>query len=347
MGIKRSVSMYSLQDEYVRGKMNLEAMFKELKSLGADLEFITDQMMHNSPFPREETLQEWDRLIEKYQVKPMCNDIFINTTLYKNRVLTDWEATDLLIHEIKLANRLGFPVVRLVSETPAEIIEPALKYAEKYNVVLALEIHAGMSFDNPKTKAFTDIMFRLNSKYLGLVVDTGIFCRRHPRVSKNYFLELGLNPEVAEYIDNVFAKGTDPIRYIGDGFYTGGEHGPKYPEDLVKLLKSHVDREYCLFSCGYENSDLSILDKYLPYIVHFHGKIYEMTEAGEYSIDFEEIIAYLSKKNWSGYISTEYEGNRFALQGQDVDALSHVRRHQKLLKDLIEKYENKAGENNV
>jgi sugar phosphate isomerase/epimerase len=72
-----------------------------------------------------------------------------------------------------------------------------------------------------------------------------------------------------------------------------------------------------------------------------------MTEAGEYSIDFEEIIAYLSKKNWSGYISTEYEGNRFALQGQDVDALSHVRRHQKLLKDLIEKYENKAGENNV
>jgi len=347
MSIKRSVSMYSLQDEYVRGKMNLEAMFKELKSLGADLEFISDQMMHNTPFPREETLQEWDHLVKKYQVKPMCNDIFINTTLYKNRVLTTWEATDLLIHEIKLAHRLGFPVVRLVSETPAEIIEPALPYAEKYNIVLALEIHAGMSFTNPKTVAFTDLMFKLNSKYLGIVVDTGIFCKRHPRVSKNYFLELGLNPEVASYIDDIFKSGYDPIQTIGEGYYTGGPHGPKYPKELVSLLKSHTDREYCLFSCGYENSDLSILDKYLPYIKHFHGKIFEMTDQGEYSIDFEALIAYLTKNHWDGYISTEYEGNRFALRDQSVDALAQVRKHQQFLKDLIQKYEKKEGENHV
>lgn len=347
MTIKRSISMYSLQDEYVRGKMNLEDMFKELESLGADLEFITDQMMHNTPFPREETLKEWDRLISSYNVKPMCNDIFINTTLYKNRVLTDWEATDLLIHEIKLANRLGFPVVRLVSETPAEIIEDALPYAEKYNVVLALEIHAGMSFDNPKTKAFTDIMFRLNSKYLGIVVDTGIFSRRHPRVSKNYFLELGLNPEVAKYIDDIFESGSDPIRTIGEGYYHGGPGSPNYPQELIDMLQSHIDREFCLFSCGYENSDIHILDAYLPYIVHFHGKIYEMTEKGEYSIDFEELISYLTRNKWSGYISTEYEGNRFALKDQDVNALEHVRMHQALLKELIENYEKKEGESNV
>ena len=32
--IKRSVSFYSLQDQYARGKMNLEDIFKFLKEIG-------------------------------------------------------------------------------------------------------------------------------------------------------------------------------------------------------------------------------------------------------------------------------------------------------------------------
>jgi len=339
MSIKRSVSLYSLQDEYVYKRLTFEDMLKELESLGADLEFITDQMMRNTPFPRQESLDEWDRLMSQYNVKPICNDVFINMTLYKNRVLTNWEATELLIHEIKLASRLGFPIIRLVSQTPAEIIETALPYAEKYNVVLALEIHGGMSFSNPYTKAFTDIMFRLKSPYLGVVVDAGIFCRRHPRVATNFFLENGLNPKVAEYIDRIFESGTDPIRTIGDGFYSGGPHSPNYPEELVKLLNSYIDREYSMFSCGYENSPIEILEPYLPYLKHIHGKIYEMTDKGEYSVDYEELVAYLAKNNWDGYISTEYEGNRFALKDKPVNGLEQVRKHQSYLKQLIEKYQ--------
>lgn len=339
MSIKRSVSLYSLQDEYVHKHLSFEDMLKELEDLGADLEFITDQMMRNTPFPREETLQEWDRVMKKYAVKPVCNDVFINMTLYKNRTLTSWEATEMLIHEIKLASRLGFPLIRLVSKTPAEIIETVLPYAEKYGVALALEIHSGMSFTNPYTKAFTDIMFRLKSPYLGVVVDAGIFCRRHPRVSTNYFLENGLNPKVAQYIDGIFLKGSDPIQTIGDGFYTGDAHGPQYPVELVSHLKSHVDREYSLFSCGYENSPIEILEPYLPYLKHIHGKIYEITDDGEYSIDYEELVAYLAAHQWDGYISTEYEGNRFALKDKPVDGLGQVKKHQALLKHLIEKYQ--------
>ena len=121
--IKRAISFYSLQDQYARGKMNLEDIFKLLKELDAGMEFISDQMIKNSPYPTEETLQEWDNLIEKYKVESVCNDIFINTCLYKNRTLTTKEATDALVEEIKLANRLGFKLVRLVSKTPAEIIK--------------------------------------------------------------------------------------------------------------------------------------------------------------------------------------------------------------------------------
>ncbi len=330
--IKRSISFYSLQDQYARGKMNLEDICKFLKEVDAGMEFISDQMIKGTPHPSEETLKAWDELMDKYQVKKVCNDIFINTCLYKNRTLTTKEATNALIEEIKLANRLGFKLVRLVSKTPAEIIEPALPYAKKYNVTLALEVHGGMSFDNPMTKEFVDVMRRLNSPYVGLVIDTGIFCRRHPRVATNYFRSLGANENVIKYIDNIFESGTDPKRYFEK---TGG-----VPEELKNLIKNQQDFEYVLFSDGYEASDFSILDEYMPYIKHFHGKVYEMTEEGvEYSIPYDELIKYLDEKGYEGYISTEYEGNRFTLPTDEVKELEQVMKHQEMLKKYIEDLE--------
>jgi sugar phosphate isomerase/epimerase len=338
MAIKRSVSLYSLQEEYVHKKMSLEDMFKGLESIGADLEFISDQMMKNSPFPRLETLNEWDRLIKTYQVKPVCNDIFINTNLFENRKLTTHEAIDMLIHEIKLASRLGFGIVRLVSMTPPEIIEPALPYAEAYDVILAMEVHGAMSFDDKETKAFCDIMFKVNSPYLGLVVDTGIFCKKHPRNATQYFLNHGLNPEVAKYIEGIYEKGSDPKQALGTGMFLGkNQPGQHYPKELTDLFKSHADALYCMFACAYENTPIEVLDRYLPYVKHFHGKIYECNEEGiEYSIDYQEIFAYLQKHNWSGYVSTEYEGNRFAPEDEAVDGWQQVIRHQQYMKKLIE-----------
>lgn len=338
MGIRRSVSLYSLQEEYVTKRMSLEDMFQGLESIGADLEFITDQMMRNSPFPRMETLNEWDRLIQTYRVKPICNDIFINTNLYENRKLTTHESIDWLIHEIKLASRLGFGIIRLVSMTPPEIIEPVLPYAKQYNVVLAMEVHGAMSFDDTETKAFCDIMFRTNSPYLGLVVDTGIFCRRHPRVATRYFLDKGLNPKVAEYIESIYKRGSDPKQALGTGVFMGkNQHGQTYPDELTSLFRSQVDVLYCMFACAYENTPVTVLDRYLPFVKHFHGKIYEVDSTGaEYSIDYAELFDYLNSKGWSGYVSTEYEGNRFALETESVDGWLQVKWHQSYMKRLID-----------
>ncbi len=329
--IKRAVSLYSYQDEYARGKMTLEDCFAKLDDLGVEgVEIISDQMLPNSPFIADETLKNWKRITEKYKVKPICNDIFINTKLYKNRFLTKKENLELLINEIKNANKLGIKLIRLVSMTPTDIIEEALSYAEKYDVCLALEVHGGMSFNNPWTKAFTDIMFRVNSPYLGLVPDLGIFCRRHPRVSRNYFLSIGLNPELADYIDSVFAEGKCFNRDILG-------YGHEMPPHVKAMIKSGIDFQYCIFAGGYENSDISILDPYMPYVKHIHGKIYEITEEGEeYSIPYGEIIKYLKEKGYNGYIATEYEGNRFTLAGKDVIAISQVEKHQAMLKRYIE-----------
>jgi sugar phosphate isomerase/epimerase len=332
--IKTCVSLYSLQDEYLNKRMSLEDIFKFLADNSVEgIEFLPDQMMHNSPHPSKETLAQWDRLVSTYKMKPVIADVFLNTNIYKNRELTQKECVNLLIEEIKLANRLGIRLIRLVSMVPAFVIEPLLPYAEKYNVTLALEIHAGLGFDVQKTQDFIKEMKRLNSPYVGLVIDAGIFCKRLPRVMANYCQRhLGTSQEVIDYVNNIFAQGTDPRKVIL-------EHNG-FPDDLKKLLKSEADHFFAHFADGYENEPYSILDEYMPFIKHFHFKLFEMTEScEEYSIDYKGLLQYLHEKGYEGYVSTEYEGNRWVLPGNPMEEKEQVLAHQALIRSVINELE--------
>lgn len=326
--IKTCVSLYSLQNEYMTKRMSLEDIFRFLKENAVDgVEFLPDQMMHGAPHPSEDTLKEWDRLCKEYDVKPVIADVFLNTNLYENRELTKKECVDLLVEEIKLANRLGMKMIRLVSMTPAFVLEPLIPYCEKYDVKMGLEIHAGLSFDKQKTKDYIAEMKRLNSPYVGLVIDTGIFCRREPRVMEAYCKALGTGQAPIDFVHKLYEEGKD-----GRAIY--GEDGDFVPE-LKALLKSGQDHMYAHFADGYENEPYSVLDEYMPYIFHIHFKLFEMTEEGEYSINYKEILQYLHDHDYDGYVATEYEGNRWTLPESPMEEKQQVIAHQKYIHECL------------
>jgi hypothetical protein len=75
---------------------------------------------------------------------------------------------------------------------------------------------------------------------------------------------------------------------------------------------------------------------YMGHIKHFHGKFYEMLDDNtEYSIPYEEIVPVLQEGGYSGYIDSEYEGNRWIDDAFEVDSVEQVRRHQLLMKRLL------------
>lgn len=326
--IKTCVALYSLQYEYMNKRMTLEDLFRFLKDNHVDgVEFLPDQMMHGAPHPSEETLAQWDRLCNEYGIKPVIADVFLNTNLYKNRELTKKECVDLLIDEIKLAHRLGMNMIRLVSMTPGYVLEPLLPYCEKYNVKMALEIHAGLSFDKQKTKDYIAEMKRLNSPYIGLVIDTGIFCKRVPRVMENYCKALGTAQAPIDVVNKLFAEGKD-----GRDVYD--KNGDFIPE-LEATLKTGADRMYAHFADGYENEPYTVLDDLMPYIFHVHFKLFEMTDDGEYSIDYKGLLQYLHDHNYDGYVATEYEGNRWTIPGQPTVEKEQVIAHQKYIHECL------------
>lgn len=326
--IKTCVSLYSLQYEYMTKRMSLEDIFKFMQENGVEgVELLPDQMMHGAPKPSEEVLKQWDYLCEHYHIKPVIADVFLNTNLYKNRELTKKECVDLLVDEIRLAHRLGMKMLRLVSMTPAFVLEPLLPYCEKYDVKMGLEIHAGLSFDKQKTQDYIKEMKRLNSPYIGLVIDSGIFCRRIPRVMVNYCKAMGTSQPPIDFVTRLFSQGKD-----GRNVY--GPDGSFVPE-LNALLKSGADHMFAHFADGYENEPYSVLDELMPYIFHIHFKLFEMTENGEYSIDYKGFLEYLYDRGYDGYVSTEYEGNRWTLPGMPTVEKEQVIAHQKYIHQCL------------
>ena len=224
---------------------------------------------------------------------------------------------------------MGIRMLRLVSMVPYWVLEPLLPYCEQYDVAVAVEVHAGMAFDEPATLAFIEEMKRLDSKYIGLVIDTGIFCRRFPRVVRQYEESVGSSPVMFDFIESTFDdNGGDFHQYMKKA-------GWKFPAEIDTQLNDH-DRMMAHIMDGYENYSYEVMDEYLPYIKHFHFKMFEMTEEGpEYSMDYKALLQYLHDHDWDGYVSTEYEGNRFTLAGMPMQEKKQVAMQQAYLQACL------------
>jgi len=328
--IRTCITLYSFQNEFLNHRMSLADILRYVKTLGTEgVEILSDQMLKGAPHVSKEDVEAWHELLKETGLKPVCADAYLNTNLYKNRTLTHKECINLLIDEIKLAHDLGIKLIRLVSMTPYWVIEPLLPYCEQYDVTIALEVHAAMAFDIPETKAFIDEVRRLNSPYAGIVVDTGIFCDRLPRVACEYEQMHGVSPEVFTYINNLFENGSNLHKAIVE---CGGE----LPKELQAVCKTPQDWISATLFGGYENLDLSVLDEYLPIIKHFHFKLWEMTDEGEYSIDYKKVLQYLHDKGYDGFVATEYEGNRFVKEGEPMNELEMVTKHQQFIRKCLD-----------
>lgn len=182
---KRGVSLYSYSGEY-GVTMTLEDMFAEIHSIGArGIEILANGHIEGYPNPSEAWLKNWDRLIEKYELVPAEYGHWVDSRMYPGRELTTEESYEMLVRDIKLANRLGFKVLRtklgVIDDTLTpvsnwrEFIEMALPVAEKYDVRMCPEIHAPTILKSKMVEDYVEFIEKTGTKHFGLNIDFGVF----------------------------------------------------------------------------------------------------------------------------------------------------------------------------
>jgi hypothetical protein len=329
--IKRGVSLYSFQEEYFLRKMTLEDIIAATQKLDIPgIEIIGDQMIPLYPNIPEPFFDQWHAWMEKYGRTPVCVDMFLDWNKYKGRVMTEDERVASVTRDIVNANKLGCTVIRVIHDVQPIILERLAPVAEKYNVNLALEIHAPSYFDSPFEQTLMAMFQKVQSPYLGFTLDLGVFCKKLPRVASERLVRDGMQPALAAYLREGYDSGTLPQSH------ELGKPNTALEKKVLELGGTQDDVISAMMATHMINADPKQILDYIPYLYHIHGKFYEMLpDYTEYSIPYEEIVPVLIEGGYNGYIDSEYEGNRWIQDAFEVDSIEQVRRHQVMLKRLL------------
>lgn len=350
--VKRSVSLYSYQDEYYNKQLDLEGCLKATAQTGATgVELLAEQMIRKFPDPIEEEAfrENWFAMLKKYNLEPSCYDAFLENKIYDNRVLKLSEQIKMMKRDIRLASLLGFKNLRTLVSTPMEVIEGSLEYAEEMGVKIGLEVHAPFSLNSDWADGYMRMIHKTGTKYFGFIPDMGIFCKNIPDVLRNKARRMGAKEECIKIVDDCYAKriekGFVKIKYSLDLGKANMEYrmanGMQEMMEAVKKAGGGLaDLMYAGSSFTYSWSDPKDIIDNIDYIYHTHAKFYNVSEDYvETAVAIPEVVAAFKKAGYKGFLSSEYEGGEHLRAFEAVDSVEQVRRHQEALRRAIEEEE--------
>lgn len=333
MSIKRGVSLYSYQQAYLTGKMDLEDCVRTaVESTGSyGIELIYEQMPLDTypeavyPDITEEGVKRWKDLMAKYQATPVCMDSFIDSMIYKGRISYVQEQVQMMEQDLRLASKLGFSCIRVLALVAPEVLVQSLPAAEYYGVTMGLEVHPPHALDSRWMQNVAELARKHNTKRIGLIPDFGIFMNG---INGAQLKAAGIMGEKKEILDYVAAatKAGEPI-------------GKVFPKARAMGAGSLVLNALNQAIMMNRYSSPELLREIGDVICHIHGKFYYMDEnCEETAINYEEPIQVLKEMGWEGYICSEFEGQR-AYHSQDCpyeeDEVEQVRRHHEMMKRYI------------
>ncbi|PKP94813.1 MAG: xylose isomerase [Alphaproteobacteria bacterium HGW-Alphaproteobacteria-16] len=323
-GIKRGVSLYSFQNETFQGKMSLEDCIRTCAEMGADgIEIIGEQTFWGWPEVGvdQARVAEWHELIRKYDCTAVSHDFMLDYKRYKGREMPFDEQVASVKKDIDFGALLGMKYIRALVSIAPEVLVAAAPYAEEKNIKILIEVHAPLHFDHPWIIRHAEAFEKSGSDALGFLPDMGMFLFKFPPVWKAKFERMGVPKNIADYIEKAYEDRVLSEYVILNVREMGGE-GPAL--GMAETLRHNAAFE-----------PKRMLD-FMPRIHHIHGKFYEMTaDLVEPSIPYDEIVRVLKQGGYTGYICSEYEGNRWIEDAQEPDSVEQVRRQQEMLKNLI------------
>ena len=184
-GPKRGVALYSYSGEFGLTK-NLEECFEDIQDMGAHgIEILANTHIENYPYPTDAWVENWFRLLDKYELIPVEYGHWIDSHVIRGRELTTEESIEMLCRDLRLAHRLGFTVMRTKMpvinhklepvENWREIIKGALPLAEQLGLVMCPEIHTPSNLKDDMVKDYVAFIEEMGTKNFGLNIDFSVF----------------------------------------------------------------------------------------------------------------------------------------------------------------------------
>ena len=311
------VTLMSFAREIHLGLWDLGACLERAGRLGEGtaLELTGAQSLPGYPELLPDVARAFRNGVERHGLVPVCYDAYLERGRRFGHTATIEDAAELILAELRIAHRLGFPMIRLNAATP-ELLALLLPTAERLGIRVVVELH-GTSARHPDAVRLAEYFDAVGSPSLGFLQDLGAMMRAIP----------------SGYLEDGMRKGIPEATVVAvEQAWTAGQSLDDVLAQLARLAAGRVAIEWavgCLVM--FHRNSVRELDLVLPHLAHMHGKFFGIRDGDEPSIDYPAVIARLRAAGYAGVISSEY----ISWTARDrLDSLEQVAAHHRMVRDL-------------
>lgn len=288
---KLGVSLYSYTGDF-GVCMSLDDCAREISDLGATgLEILGEGHIEDYPHPSSAWIDAWHGRNAELGLTPTLYGSWLDTRRFPGRGMTVDEGAEQLELDLRLAGTLGFKFLRpKIGVVTADLqVDPIWSEAVERNLKLAED--------------------------LDIVICPEI---HWPSVIKS--------PVVEEYISFIERTGTDHFGLLIDtGVFQKEHHRRQEPGIRSQLGKPGVAAFPTV-----PVVPVSDLADVMDHVVYFQAKFHEIDDGMvDHQIPWSGILDVILASGYSGYLSSEYEGDRIPYK-----ASSQLRRQHALIRSL-------------
>jgi hypothetical protein len=314
--VRLGTTLFSFTNEWLSRRYTLAQVVERVAELGTGpgLELVGFQSFRGYPRVSADDVLAFRRVLERHGLEPSAIAGYADAARRVDRAMTVDEVTEFLVAQVSAARALGFPVLRLHTGIPTEVIECVAPAAERARVVLATEVQGPQSPEHPDVAGVLECHERLESPSVGLLLDFSVAMTALPSAFTASLSRLGATTDQIEHIGDLWKAGAPPHAVLE----------LDAPEEALNEAVAGLVR--------FGRQDPRDWLPLVPQIVHVHAKFWELDAAGdEPTVQNGKLLAVLREGGYEGFVSSEWGGSAW-LDADEVDAFELVERHHALLR---------------
>lgn len=292
--LRLGVTLHSFANEYCSFVWTFEDLMRMTSLLGGGVEIVGPSHHRGFPYVTDEFESQFKSSVDRNGLTPTAYGSYADPFMLPDRDLNPDELVDYTIPQLEGAKKLGFPIVRLQHFT-AEVIDRLLPWADKLDLTLGWELHVPMTIQSDRTQQLLELVRKYDTPRLGLIPDAGIFARS---VSLGH-QQIGRDSGVPEELIQVAVDAWNRKLSLEEALDAVGN--PAHDSPVTTWVGFVWD--------SFGHSDPAELTEILPHVVHMHSKFFSVVDGDEPDLRYRELVKVLHEGNYTGWISSEYEGS--------------------------------------
>lgn len=317
-------TLYAYTNEFGSRQFDFDGLLAETarRGLGPDVEVIGFQSFRGFPYLDDASIDHFLGQMDELALRPSCLGINADQEIRRGQVASEAEMVGYHEPQMRLAARLGFPVVRYQYGAGPEVIRQLAPLAEDLGLKLGLEIHAPQHANHPDVLAYREMYAQANSRALGWIPDFSSTASRVPPSYLESLRQRGVPDALIDLAVEIWNGEGDAQGRMMD-YRARAEAGGWSPQHIGSLL---------LIFPMFGKADPASWAELMDDVVHIHGKFWGFDAQGkEEAIDYGAILPLFRNAGYAGTMSSEWEGHLYS----DADAFGLVKRHQEMCRAIL------------